>query len=85
MSKTLKSLVDKNPDKFSETWIEDNGNDERGIDYWVACNGNYFFPRSECQIMRTNNVKEMIEEMRCAVQGEFLEGAYGWRRTGETK
>ena len=72
MSKQIKAYIAKHPDKFQELHIEDSGNDERGIDYWVYTKAPYFFPTTECGSERTNNVKEMLGLMRTVVKGVLV-------------
>lgn len=69
MSKTIKSYIDKHPDKF-EGWHSEDNND-RGTDYWVYCKDPYFSPLTETSTIHEDTVKEAIEVMRGVIIGEY--------------
>ena len=67
MSKTIQAYIDKHPDKF-ESWHSE-GNNERGLDYWVYCKDPYFNPDLEGQTIHEDTVAETLKVMRRVIKG----------------
>ena len=76
MSKTIQNYIDKHPDKF-KSWHSEDHND-RGLDYWIYCNNDWFCPRNETQTIHVDTVKEALAEMRHVEQGYY--NGWCWTR-----
>ena len=74
MSKQIRAMIAKYPEKFAEYWNEDHN--ERGLDYWVECREPYFCLDTETPTIHEDTVKDTLAAMRRVVKGKF--NGYCW-------
>lgn len=81
MSKQIKALFDKHPEKFDEWWVEYNDGQKQ---YWVYCKDPYFCEFQEGQLILEHTVKEVVDRMKRVVRGKKVfaydeEGNVRWQ------
>lgn len=70
MSKQIKAMFEKHPEKFDEWWVEYNDDQKQ---YWVYCKDPYFCEFQEGQLIIEHTVKEVVDRMKRVVKGKRVE------------